>query len=271
MSNPMTAIEDATIPPALAWVAPIEVDRLVRLGGDNDGGYVVPEEFVRKAKALVSLGVGSSWQFEKDARTLNPSLRIHAYDHTVSAKLFARQYVAEIAAFLTGKVEFAKVRRRRQRLRDYRSFFGRDATHFKQRIHDRLDSESVDLATVFERAGPGDLFVKMDIEGAEYRVLDQLVAHSDRILGLVIEFHDTGPLRSAFERCMQLLLDHFKVVHFHANNFAPTYRDGFPEALEITLVRMDLVPGTRKRTQLPIPGLDQPNDPRRPDYQLTFG
>lgn len=266
----MNTMQDARIPPALAWLAPTKVDRLMRLGGDHDGGYVIPEGSIRNAKVLVALGVGASWQFEKDAKALNPSLRVHAYDHTVSDKLFARQYFAEIAAFLTGKVTFEKVRRRRRRLRDYRSFFGREATHFRQRIHDRCDTQSVDLDTVFERAGDGDIFVKMDIEGAEYRVIDQLMAHSDKITGLIVEFHDTGPLREPFERCMRLLLQRFKVVHIHANNFGLTYRDGFPEALEITLARADLVQGVQTRTQLPIPGLDQPNDPMRPDYQLTF-
>jgi hypothetical protein len=196
---------------------------------------------------------------------------VHVYDHTVSEKLFARQYIGEVAALLTGKAGWTNVKRRRQRLLDYRSFFGHEATHFQHRIHDRKDVHSVDIPTVFERAGAGSVFVKMDIEGSEYRVLEDVLAYAERILGLVIEFHDTGPLRPVFERTMKALLRRFEIVHVHANNFAPIYRDGLPEALEITMARRDFVKSTQRRIELPIPDLDGPNDPGRPDYSLRFG
>jgi hypothetical protein len=258
------------VPAPYAWLAPVEVDGLIRVGGDSDGGYVVPEALLRDADVLVSMGLGANRQFEKDARALNPALRVHVYDHTVSEKLFTRQYIAEMAAFLTGKVGRAMVRRRRQRLSGYRAFFGKEATHFRERIHDHLDNQSVDIPTVFERAGPGRVFVKMDIEGTEYRVLGDVASFADRILGLAIEFHDTGPLRPIFERTVEVLRRRFEIDHVHANNYSPVYRDGLPEALEITLARKDLVRGTRRRTEPPLPELDRPNDPGRPDYRLTF-
>jgi hypothetical protein len=188
----------------------------------------------------------------------------------VSERLFAKQWLTETAAFIVGKAGFGAVRRRRRRLSDYRTFFGHEATHFRERIHDRKDDTSVDIATVFERAGTGKVFVKMDIEGAEYRVLDDVLSFADRVLGFAIEFHDTGPLRLVFERSMAAARRRFEIVHVHANNFAAPYRDGLPEALEITLARKDLVGTASRRAELPLPELDQPNDPRHPDYRLTF-
>jgi hypothetical protein len=261
---------DVQVPPSLSWLAPVEIEGLTRIGGAGDGGYVVPEALVRDADVLISMGLGPNWQFEKDVRRMNPAMTVHVYDHTVSEKLFTRQYLAEIAALLVGKVGRAQVQRRRRRVQDYREFFGRDATHFRQRIHDRIDHESVDIPSVFARAGDGRVFVKMDIEGAEYRVLEDVVSYADRVLGLAIEFHDTGPLRPVFERTMEMVCRRYEIVHLHANNFTPAYRDGFPEALEITFARKDLMHGTARRRQLPIPGLDRPNDPARPDFRLTF-
>ena len=264
------AAERVQVPPSLGWLAPIEVDDLIRVGGNSDGGYVLPGALLRDADVLISMGLGYNWQFEKDARVLNPAIRVHVYDHTVSEKLFKREYIAEVAALLTGKVGRANVQSRRRRVRDYRAFFGKEATHFRERIHDRQDCQSVDIPTVFARAGEGRAFVKMDIEGAEYRVLEEVVSYADRILGLAIEFHDIGPLRPVFERTMEVVRQRFEIVHVHANNFTPLYRDGFPEALEITLARRDLVRGTRRRKELPLRELDRPNDPGRPDYRLTF-
>ena len=259
-----------TVPPSLSWLAPVEVENLIRVGGESDGGYVVPRELICDADALISMGLGPNWEFEKVVRVLNPTIRVQVYDHTVSEKVFARQYILGIAAFLTGKLSGEKLQSRRRRLRDYRTFFGREATHFRERIHDRRDSESVDITTVFARAGEGPVFVKMDIEGAEYRVLEDVVSHADQILGMAIEFHDIGPLRLVFERVMEIVRDRFEIVHVHANNFTPTYRDGFPEAIEITVMRKDLVRGTQRRKELPLPELDRPNDPGSPDYHLTF-
>ncbi len=69
-----------------------------------------------------------------------------------------------------------------------------------------------------------------------------------------------GPLRLlVVERTMELVKRRFEIVHVHANNFTPPYRDGFPEALEITLARKDLVRGTLRRKALPLPELDRPN------------
>jgi hypothetical protein len=261
---------DVKIPSSLGWLAPIEVEGLIRVGGPSDGGYVLPGALLRDADVLISMGLGHNWQFEKDARVLNPPIRIHVYDHTVSEKLFARQHFTELLALVMGKVGRENVRRRRHRLNDYRAFFGSEAKHFRERVHDRLEKESVDIATVFGRAGDGRVFVKMDIEGSEYRVLEDVVSHADRILGMAIEFHDTGPLRCAFERTMELVRGRFEIVHVHANNFLPLYRDGLPEALEITVMRKDLVPSTRQRQLSCLTDLDRPNDPGRPDYRLVF-
>lgn len=267
--NPQT-MTDVHVPPSLGWLAPLEVAGLVRVGGDSDGGYVVPEALLRSADVLVSMGLGHNWQFEKDVRVINPGIRVQVYDHTVSDKFFARQHLVELAGLLAGKSSLARVRRRRLRLHDYRAFFGTEATHFRERIYDRCDSQSVDIPTVFARAGTGSVFVKMDIEGGEYRVLEEVLSYADRILGLAVEFHDIGPLRPVFERVLEASRDRFEIVHVHANNFVPTYRDGFPEACEITLARRDLVLGTQRRHTLPLRGLDRPNDCRSPDYRLTF-
>ncbi len=270
-STPPALTMDVQVPKSLEWLAPVVVEGLIRVGGDSDGGYVIPEPLLCGADVLISMGLGFNWQFEREVRVLNPTILLHVYDHTVSEKVFRRQYLAGVAARLTGRLGRAALQRRRRRLHDYRAFFRREATHFQERICNWQDTPlDVDIPTVFARAGIGRVFVKMDIEGMEYRVLEHVLAHANRIGGLVIEFHDTGPLRSVFVQTMEEIRRRFEIVHVHANNFAPTYRDGMPESLEITVANKDFVQGTRCRKELPLLDLDRPNAPARPDYRLTF-
>ena len=38
---------------------------LIRLGQDNDGGYLVEKESINKSNGLITLGLGYDWTFEK--------------------------------------------------------------------------------------------------------------------------------------------------------------------------------------------------------------
>ena len=39
---------------------------LIRIGNDNDGGYLIDTYSLKKTKELVSLGINDDWSFEKD-------------------------------------------------------------------------------------------------------------------------------------------------------------------------------------------------------------
>lgn len=51
----------------------------------------------------------------------------------------------------------------------------------------------ISMLSVFESAKAQNrsaLFLKIDIEGFEYRILDEIIQYSDILTGVVIEFHD---------------------------------------------------------------------------------
>ena len=50
---------------------PIHVTDLIRVGRDNDGGYIVPKSIILKSKSLLSYGINKDWSFEKDFYNLN--------------------------------------------------------------------------------------------------------------------------------------------------------------------------------------------------------
>jgi hypothetical protein len=128
----------------------------------------------------------------------------------------------------------------------------------------------VTLDTVFERTTSERIFLKIDIEGSEYRIIDDILRYANRIAGIVIEFHDTDPLREVFETSVKKLQGRFEIAHLHMNNWGGIGRDGLPEVLELTLVKKAGTGIGKRRTTLPIFSVDSPNIPRMKDYAIEF-
>lgn len=260
------------LPSALARLNPVVVDDLVRLGKRGDGGYVIPRVAVSDAQALLSFGLSTDWSFEEDLAKLRPGLRIHAYDHSVGRHAFIKLIVSALLKLLARQGSWREVRERMATYASYKHFFRGAFVHFQERVFNRLDRPN---DTTVERIlarleGLGRLIVKMDIEGAEYRVIDDLLAHHERISVMAIEFHDTEPFREVFLVKIDHLCRHYDIVHLHGNNTSGMAPDGLPDVVEITLLHKSLCAHGPRRNRLPLEGLDFPNDPAKADYELSF-
>ncbi len=168
---------------------PVKCETLVRVGSSNDGGYVVPLEAIKAAHALVSFGLAHNWTFERDFKKYNEDAIIHCYDHTVSLRTALQFSIGQLLQFVF--LFRARSLRKIFTWIDYKLFFHSDGTHFKQRIGPDNQDNSATIDDVFSRPPAGcPVFVKMDIEGSEYLVLDDLLRHSQNITAMAIEFHD---------------------------------------------------------------------------------
>ena len=110
--------------------------------------------------------------------------------------------------------------------------------------------------------GSKNIFIKMDIEGAEFKVLEKLDYSKVNILGLAIEFHDINLKEKEFNKIIINMKKIFHIAHIHGNNYSKI--DGvskFPSSVEITFINKKLVKGKIKKSEkkYPIEGLDQPN------------
>jgi hypothetical protein len=249
---------------------PIAFPDLVRLGRQNDGGYVVPRRIIETADSILALGVYDDWSFESAAEKLNPSLRVDAYDHSISRKRFLREFWIDAIRLIKRRTSLADVRGRLAIVRSYDAFFTGPNRHFAQKVTNRPANENeVDLTSALDRLAGRSVFVKMDIEGSEYRVFQQLVTNEDRIVGACIEFHDVEPLRPVFDMAIDALLSRYVIAHVHPNNYAQVADDGLPDALEITFVNRRLAKETTERQNIYLAGLDQANDPARPELAIT--
>ena len=71
---------------------------LIRIGRNNDGGYLVEKDSILKSNSLVSFGMGFDWSFEKDFFNYR-KIPIHCYDHTIKyskIKKYSRKSILNI-------------------------------------------------------------------------------------------------------------------------------------------------------------------------------
>lgn len=261
----------AFLPTHLNHLAPVIRDDLIRLGRKNDGGYVIPRCVFQECDALLSLGICNDWSFDIQFKECLPNAIVHAYDHTTWRGQMVREKNSQLRKFFKGKSSWADYEQKKRLLESYDAFFSLHACHFQERVRGRIEQENdVTIDTIFSRLNPQHLFLKIDIEGDEYRIIDEIIRYTPRITALAVEFHHTDHLRTVFLSAIEKLLQHFAIVHLHANNWGYLANDGLPDVLEITFLAQRLLENSDRRSELPLAGIDAPNNSGRPDYLLKF-
>jgi len=250
---------------------PVACKSLARVGSANDGGYIVPLDAVRAASVLVSFGLSHDWTFERDFKSHNAHAIIHCYDHTVSFQTAFQYSIGQFLRFVL-RLRASSLRKALTWI-DYKLFFRSDVIHFKQRIWRDNQNGSATIEDVFSRLpGESPVFVKMDIEGGEYRVLDDLLRHSKNIVAMAIEFHDVDKASGLFNSFIDKIKRDFHIVHIHANNMGGISSFNFPIAPEITFLNKRFFDSAPLPSHLnyPVPELDRPNNPQLPEFTFEF-
>jgi hypothetical protein len=284
--------EEPTI--SLRAFRPICLGDLVRLGRPFDGGYVVNDRAVERTRYLLSFGINDDWSFEADFHNRVPEARILCFDHSVSKDILREKIIEALnqilsARFLLGvlSLNFRGARNKFQALwralrlySDFSDFFSSENVRlFSKGVSNAGSSKFFTISEIFDLIREPELkengvFIKMDIEQAEFRVLPELLAYCKYVSGMAIEFHDLDILWPNFAGLMRQLEESFVVAHLHGNNYCdliPNSRT--PKLLEVTLLKRDLIQkGEKGRDSAiyPLTGLDQPNDQTKEDYSLEF-
>jgi hypothetical protein len=246
-------LRHAVLPPALT---PRVCGDLKRLGRNHDGGYLVSAADIAKTEVLFGLGINDDWSFEREFVACQPCA-MFGYDASVDAGYFLNKA-------LKGLVRPKKLPRAISVLIDYHRFFTGNHKHVKKFVGLDIGGEHVGFGDIVSRAAGRMSFFKIDIEGSEYRILDDLVALRTKISGLVIEFHDCDLNLDRITDFVERI--GLPIVHVHANNYAPVDDKGLPLVLEITFSRFaELQTGT---PNFPHP-LDMANNRKAPEIILT--
>jgi hypothetical protein len=83
-------------PITLAALQPHALPDLVRIGRENDGGYLIPERVISKTDVLIGLGIEADWSFEQDFLSRNPRTVLAAVDESVGTYQFLRRSAANV-------------------------------------------------------------------------------------------------------------------------------------------------------------------------------
>jgi hypothetical protein len=214
---------------------PYFCEDIVRLGKDNDGGYLVNKQDILKSKKLLSLGVGDDVSFEKDFMAIN-DCPIVAFDGTINPEQ-----------------EFVK------------NFYSGNKTFINKNVGTK--EGEVDFKSLL---GEQDVFLKCDIEEHEYSILNDIIIHSKLFTGITIEFHNINGLDHFNELLNFIAKVELKLVHIHVNNwfYYKTEQGCIPDVIELTFTSSDNVV---LDDEIKFPHkLDMSNRPGGEDFQITF-
>ena len=262
------------LPEDLSVLSPFKTD-LERVGVHRDGGYAVNPRALRGAKSCVAIGLGMDWSFERDLYSRYGISEIVVFDGTVSLTTYLKRAAGVFWQMVLFKEKprafaFAMIRQ----VLGYLSFFHGVAKHQKKMVVSKpLKKNEVDIAEIFKNVSDSkSMITKIDIEGGEYQLIEELVSSSAfrASLTIVMEWHDTYVKRDDFLRFVNEMSSTHFLVHIVGNSGSGVAPDGLPEVLEITWQRKDLESLSERVKKLPIEGVDFAHAENRPLYDLEF-
>jgi len=262
---------------------PIELDDLLRVGSAKDGGYVISKRQIENTKILLSFGINRDWTFEYDFNE-RKNVRVYAYDYSIKKFPFVNKKFAKEYMRMDKTLDFlrrSKVKKFKNELclsKKFDQFFNNKAGRYfiPKFIGQYDDDKNICFESIFKELGTvedNSVFLKMDIESAEYLCLPQLLPFIRKINGIVVEFHQLDIAEKKFDEIMEMLSEYFYVAHVHGNNCAKLiYKTNIPKVLEMTFICKSLVPGKINLSgkKYPINGLDAPCNLLAEDYQFFF-
>ena len=239
---------------------------LIRVGKKNDGGYLVSRSDINMSDVLISLGIGEDWSFEEDLADIK-NIEVFSYDASINQKIFFQRFIKSLLLSVlllrNPKITIHYLRV----FLNYKKFWGQPQNHWISKFVGINTSASnyCTLSTILDSTKHKNIFLKIDIEGSEYRLLNTLILNQDRISGLVLEFHDCDLHINSIKNFIENFS--LQLVHIHANNCAPIrLDDGLPLVLELTFSKYSKV---LNETYLPHK-FDMPNDKNRPEINIKI-
>ena len=234
---------------------PIANYELVRVGRSNDGGYLIGKNSINSSEYLISMGLDLDWSFEEEFKKKNDKINIICFDNNLDKKFILKKIIIQTILIIFNKNL------------NYLIFLIKSFINFDVFIKKvTYKKKIINYGDVLKIQNDiNNLFFKIDIEGSEYRILDELITIKNKITGLVIEFHDVDLHLSKIQNFINNI--GLKLIHIHPNNFGGLDKFGNPYLIELTFEKEPVI--LKETNSLPHK-YDMKNNPDADDITLTF-
>tara|TARA_A100001011_G_scaffold228678_1_gene236820 strand:+ start:3596 stop:4342 length:747 start_codon:yes stop_codon:yes gene_type:complete len=234
--------------------------KLLRIGSRYDGGYLVESNSLSNSECLISFGISTNWDFERDFLNYN-KIDLFAFDGSINEEFWISQKKEALKKIK--RLSFNKYLKNFYLKKKFYKFFNSD--NFTPKFISNTLENSLSFIDAINFTSKTNIFLKIDIEGSEYEILDEIIRFQERIIGIVIEFHKFNKNLERIRSFVKKL--NLKLVHLHANNNDGCDLNSVPQTIEITFSRYPIKLG--KFTPLPNE-LDMPNKRKRKEIVLKF-
>ena len=263
------------LPDFYNFLRPKQTKNLVRFGVNKDGGYVVDLTSINRVNHLVSFGMADEFSFETDFLNNNKDNTLEIYDFSVNHKNYLKNISKVLRRFLTFRKNLNHLIDVIKNYLNFLKFINHQKVKFypKKITNDIKNKDEINLQNIFQdlQESISTIGLKVDIEGDEYKITNDIIKNSARINFLIIEFHQIEIKNKTFANNVKQITEFFDIVHLHGNNHEKVMQNGLPNVLEITFVNktnnFDYVNFPKS---FPIGNLDFPNNPFKPDIVINF-
>jgi hypothetical protein len=257
------------------FLKPKVTSDLIRIGSFNDGGYVIPKNAAVDTDTLISFGLFDDWKFEEDFKKFK-NCKIICYDHSVTTKFWIIRFIKNCYSILLMNNIVDNFKKFFTYFKYLIFFNKKDVLHLKKFIAPKNEftfginnKDKTDLNEIFSKNLYENIFLKIDIEGSEYRILDQIILHQNKIKGAVVEFHSCDLLFDRIEKFISNFdLD---LIHIHVNNYSNINQLSNPDVIELTFCQKKYSKKSNvENLNYPMKDLDSPNNKNEEDPQVSF-
>ncbi len=212
---------------------------LIRIGGKNDGGYIMAKPF-SKEKVAFSIGIAEDVAWDLDM--VSYGYEIFQFDHTI------RKLPINNPSFHWKRVGVA--------------------------AEDKKPYATLEnMLVISGQKNTEGMVLKMDVEGAEWDVIANMNEKTlDRFDQIVMELHNLSDIskKDLVLESLRKITNHHALIHIHANNYdrVEWYRDiMLPNTVEVTLVKREADEFLEDNRERPL-SIDAPCDSLVPDIRL---
>jgi hypothetical protein len=206
----------------------------VRMGKDGDGGYIISDVPGINYSILLSGGIAGDISFEEDLIKKYPNMKCYGFDGSID-----------------------KLPKENSSITFVKKYIGYHNDDEFSNLHEYINNYD-------------NIFVKMDIEGSEFRWFKSLtIEHLNKFSQIVMEIHFPFTQNDFFKN----LNKNHVLIHLHVNNSCKLkmYKGVLiPKVFEVTYLHKKYFVSKPELNKMPLPSnLDMKCVPSRPDYEIN--